>query len=71
MAEYAEPIQFCPDCGKRVRVDITEHISCINWGIWLQLYKCQKYENKEDWIKACIKNGERVTRTIKIDQRAL
>jgi len=53
--QYVEPIQFCPECGKRIRTEDDGHASCIAWGI-----QTKKYAVLDDWVKACIKNGERV-----------
>lgn len=52
---YAEPIQFCPECGKRIRVEDDGHAACVAWGI-----QTKKYTVPDDWLKACIENGERV-----------
>ena len=54
-SQYAEPIQFCPECGKRIMIDDKGHAACITWGI-----QTKKYTVPDDWLKACIENGERV-----------
>ena len=56
----AAPVQFCPECGHRVLESPTDaHDTCIAWGI-----KMGKYRGKANWIEACIKNGERITKII-------
>ena len=52
-----ERLQYCPECGKSVEEDITEHSKCINWGIWTK-----KYKSASDWVLACIENGKRVAK---------
>lgn len=42
-------------------VDEKEHTSCITWGIFLK-----KYENANDWVKACIENGRRVAAVLRV-----
>jgi hypothetical protein len=55
----AERCQYCPECGKQVEEDISEHSKCINWGVWTK-----KYKNISDWVIACIENGRRVAEAL-------
>ena len=57
--QYAEPLQYCPECGKRVVVDDRAHAACIAWGI-----QTKKYTIVNDWVKACVENGERVVASL-------
>jgi hypothetical protein len=57
---YIDPLQFCPECGIRIEKNYPLHNDCILWGIFIH-----KYKSKDDWIVACIKNGERVNAIMK------
>jgi len=63
MNKEAFPIQFCPECGKRIfdKEEENTHAMCIQWGIMKN-----KYRRRAEWIQACIENGKRITEIMKL-----
>jgi hypothetical protein len=61
--DFIYPLAFCQECGKQA-LSSSDHQRCFEWG-----FMRRKYKIKDDWWRACLENGLRISYIIKQDKK--